>query len=92
VEIGGNGPGILGVKVPCALLMKWVLCYNLSPKLSSTFSEWFHNRSLLQLETKYSCKVVNDLMNCFPLDKNKLQPKASLDSNKQFSCKLEASN
>jgi hypothetical protein len=31
-------------------------------------------------------------MNYFPLDKNKLQPKASLDSNKQFSCKLEISN
>jgi hypothetical protein len=30
-------------------------------------------------------------MNCFLLDKNKLQPKASLDNNKQFSCKLETS-
>jgi hypothetical protein len=67
-------------------------CYNLLPELSSTFSEWFHNRSLPKLETRYSHKVVKDLMNCFSLDKNKLQPKASLDSNKQFSCKLETSN
>jgi hypothetical protein len=27
------------------------------------------------------------LINCFLLDKNKLQLKASLDNNKQFSCK-----
>jgi hypothetical protein len=63
--------------------------YNLSPKLSFTFSEWFHNRSVPQLETRYSRKVVKDLMNRFPLDENKLQPKVSLDSSKQFSCKLE---
>jgi hypothetical protein len=31
-------------------------------------------------------------MNCFPLDKNKLQPKASLDNKKKFSSKLETSN
>ena len=69
-----------------------ITCYNLSPKFSSTFSEWFYNRSLLQLETRYNCKIVKDLMNFFPLDKNKLQLKASLDSNKKFSCKLKASN
>jgi hypothetical protein len=52
-------------------------------------NEWFHSRSLPQLETRYSRKVVKDLMNRFPLDENKLQPKVSLDSSKQFSCKLE---
>jgi glycogen synthase len=51
-----------------------------------------YNNSLPQLETRYSCKVVKDLMNCFALDLNKLQLKASLDNNKQFSCKLERSN
>jgi hypothetical protein len=30
------------------------------------------------LQTRYTRKVlVKDFMNCFPLDKNKLQPKAS---------------
>ena len=67
-------------------------CYNLSPELSSTFSEWFHSRSLPQLEIGYSCKVVKDLINCFALDKNKLQPKTSLDDKKQFFCKLATSN
>ena len=67
-------------------------CYNLSPKLSSIFIEWFYKRFLPQLETRYNCKVVKDLINYFPLDKNKLQLKASLDNNKQFSYKLESSN
>jgi hypothetical protein len=31
-------------------------------------------------------------MNCFPMDNKKLQPKASLDSKKQFSYKLGTSN
>jgi hypothetical protein len=45
------------------------------------------------LETRYSRKVVKDLMNLFPLDKYKLQLKASfVNNNKQFSCKLETSN
>jgi hypothetical protein len=54
-------------------------CYNLSPELSSKYSEWFHNGSLPQLETRYNSKVVKDLMNWFSLDENKLQLKASLD-------------
>jgi hypothetical protein len=52
---------------------------NLSPELSSKYSEWFHNGSLPQLETRYNSKVVKDLMNWFSLDENKLQLKASLD-------------
>jgi hypothetical protein len=31
-------------------------------------------------------------MNCFPLDINELQSKASFDNNKQFSYKIETSN
>jgi hypothetical protein len=54
-------------------------CFNLSLELSPTFSKWFHHRSLPQLKTRYSRKVVKDLMNCLLLDKNKLQPKATLD-------------
>jgi hypothetical protein len=82
---------MLAYDVSMMLVCKQTTHYNLSPELSSIFSEWFHSRSLPQLETRYSCKVVKDLMNCFLLDKNKLQPKASLDNNKQFSCKLETS-